>query len=251
MDPSHPTSQTNDVAKAATDKTKFRVFVFSKTAGYRHASIPAGIRGLEQLGASSGLFTVEASEDASLINYAHLSQFKVVIFLSTSGEFLNAEQIAGLRTYMSKGGAFVGIHCASAGMYTEPWYGEELVGAYFADHPAPQDGVFRVDKESKGHVIVSGYSDTGLPEFKWFDEWYNFKSNPRGKDGLTVLLSTDKSLFEGGTTGDDHPLAWCRELGEGGGRSFYTALGHFDEAYSDEGFMRHVLNGILWTARLA
>jgi type 1 glutamine amidotransferase len=49
--------------------------------------------------------------------------------------------------------------------------------------------------------------------------------------------------------GNDHPLAWCREFD--GGRSFYTALGHFDEAYQDEAFMKHVLNGILWAARLS
>jgi len=223
---------------------KFRVFVFSKTSGYRHDSIPAGISGLTHLGASTNLFTVEASEDTSLINAGHLSQFKAVIFLSTSGEFLTKEQLAGLKAYINDGGGFVGIHCASAGMYTEPWYGD-LVGAYFAGHPEPQQGIVKVEENNSDHVIVSEYQ---AGQFKWFDEWYNFTSNPRDK-GVTVLLSTDESQYEGGTMGSDHPLAWCREFD--GGRSFYTALGHFDEAYRDEGFMKHVLNGILWVARLA
>ncbi|KAI1811901.1 carboxylesterase-like protein [Poronia punctata] len=218
---------------------RFRIFVFSKTSAYRHDSIPAGIEGLKKLGASTNTFTVEASEDASLIDAGHLSQFKVVLFLSTSGEFLNKEQVAGLKTYINNGGGFVGIHCASEGMKSEPWYGE-LVGAYFTDHPKPQQGVVKV--ENPDHFIVSAYPS----EFQWFDEWYNFSRNPRNR--VTVLLSTDESVYQGGTMGSDHPLAWCREFD--GGRSFYTSLGHFDEAYQDEAFMKHVLNGILWTARL-
>ncbi|KAI1347806.1 carboxylesterase-like protein [Xylaria sp. FL0043] len=220
---------------------KFDVFVFSKTAGYRHASIPAGIKGLTDLGVSSGSFKVTASEDASLINAQFLSRFRVVVFLSTSGEFLTSEQLNGLKTYVNNGGGFVGIHCAAAGMYSEPWYGE-LVGAYFAGHPEPQGGVVRMEGENKGHVIVSGTPE----EMEWFDEWYNFKVNPRGK--VTVLLSIDEELYEGGTMGSDHPIAWCREFD--GGRTFYTALGHFDEAYRDKTFMTHLLKGILWAARV-
>ncbi|KAI0117931.1 carboxylesterase-like protein [Nemania sp. FL0031] len=218
---------------------KFRVFVFSKTAGYRHDSIPAGIEGLKQLGLSTDSFTVEASEDSALIDADFLSQFKTIVFLSTSGEFLTKEQLHELKTYISKGGGFVGIHCASAGMRSEPWYGE-LVGAYFTNHPEPQHSVVMV--ESKEHSIHSGLPE----EFPWFDEWYNFTCNPRDK--VTVLLSTDESRYDGGTMGSDHPLAWCREFD--GGRSFYTSLGHFDKAYQNEAFMTHVLNGILWTARL-
>jgi type 1 glutamine amidotransferase len=46
--------------------------------------------------------------------------------------------------------------------------------------------------------------------------------------------------------GDDHPLAWYQEFE--GGRSFFMALGHFDEAYEDEWFLGMVLRGVLWAA---
>lgn len=233
-------------------QNEFRVFVFTKTVAYRHTSIPAGIEALRRLGTSkTNPFTIEASEDASLINATYLSPFKAVVFLSTSGEFLTADQLAGLKRYVNAGGGFVGIHCASSGMRSEPWYGE-LVGAYFTRHPVPQRGVVRIehgnnDKGGQG-VVETGFEDLG-GEFAWFDEWYNFSWNPREKYGATVLLTADAESFEGGEMGADHPLAWCREFE--GGRSFYTALGHFDEAFGDERFMRHVLNGILWVARLA
>ncbi|KAI1454184.1 glycosyl hydrolase [Annulohypoxylon moriforme] len=217
---------------------KFAVFVFSKTAGYRHKSIPAGIESIKQLGILSDAFTVDSSEDSSLINVEKLSQYAVVIFLQTSGDFLGGEQLAALQTFVRSGGGFLGIHCAAAGMTKDPWYGE-LVGAVFTDHPEPQNSLVTV--ENSDHAIVAG-----LPEkLEWFDEWYNFDANPRAK--VTVLLSVDEGTYKGGKLGEDHPLAWCREFD--GGRSFYTALGHFDEAYSDPRFMGHILNGILWTAR--
>ncbi|KAI6083711.1 glycosyl hydrolase [Hypoxylon rubiginosum] len=217
---------------------KFSVFVLSKTASYRHKSIPAGIEGIRQLGISSNTFEADFSEDASLVSAENLSRHAVVIFLQTSGDFLDAEQLAGLQRYVRGGGGFVGIHCAAAGMTSVPWYGE-LVGAVFTDHPEPQSGVVAV--ENKDHVIVSG-----LPEkWEWFDEWYNFDANPRDK--VNVLLSIDEKTYKGGKLGEDHPLAWCREFD--GGRSFYTSLGHFDDAYVDREFMGHILKGILWAAR--
>ncbi|KAI1437430.1 carboxylesterase-like protein [Xylaria sp. CBS 124048] len=222
-----------------TSPDQFRVLVFSKTVSYRHDSIPAGIASLQRLGVSTGKFTVEASEDASFFHPDCLSQFKVLVFLSPSGECLQESELAALQTFINHGGGFVGIHCASAAMYSSPWYGE-LIGAFFTDHPEPQHAIVKVGDGQ--HAIVSAFPR----ECEWFDEWYNFAWNPRDK--VTVLLSTDESRYEGGTMGSDHPLAWCREFD--GGRSFYTALGHFDEAYEDERFMKHLLNGILWAARV-
>jgi len=219
---------------------QFKVFLFSKTSGYRHASIPAGIRAIEELGSKTDQFSVDTSEDASLITITNLAQYAIVVFLQTSGDFLNEEQLAALQTYVRSGKGFVGIHCAAAGLTNVPWYGE-LVGAHFTDHPQPQQGTLKV--EDRDHFITSR-----LPEdWPWFDEWYNFSSNPRQK--VDVLLSINEKEYEGGKLGGDHPLAWCREFE--GGRSFYTSLGHFDEAYDDTIFLSHLLNGILWVARKA
>src|SRR5918997_213284 len=53
---------------------QFSVLVFSKTAGFRHDSIPAGIAAIQQLGADNG-FTVVATEDAGAFNDANLARF--------------------------------------------------------------------------------------------------------------------------------------------------------------------------------
>ncbi|KAK4211311.1 trehalose utilization-domain-containing protein [Rhypophila decipiens] len=94
---------------------------------------------------------------------------------------------------------------------------------------------------------------------RWHDEWYNFVSHPRDKllssykDGttgnFTILLTVEESTYSGGKHGKDHPVAWCQEF-RTGGRCFYTALGHFDEAYGDPWFMGHLLGGIYWAAKV-
>src|SRR5690606_6749485 len=48
--------------------------------------------------------------------------------------------------------------------------------------------------------------------------------------------------YTGGTMGADHPIAWCQNYD--GGRSWYSALGHTAESYTDPLFQNHLLQGI-------
>ena len=50
-----------------------KVLVFSKTAGFRHDSIPQGIAAVQKLGTENG-FTVTATEDATAFTDANLAQ---------------------------------------------------------------------------------------------------------------------------------------------------------------------------------
>jgi len=72
------------------------------------------------------------------------------------------------------------------------------------------------------------------------DEWYNFRSNPRGT--AHVLAALDETTYSGGKMGYDHPIAWCQEID--GGRSWYTAMGHTVESYAEPLFRLHLLGGI-------
>ena len=90
----------------------FDVLVFSKTAGFRHDAIPAGIAAIQQLGAAND-FTVDATEDGGAFTDANLAKYEVVVFLSTTGDVLNADQQAAFERYIKAGGGFAGIHAAS------------------------------------------------------------------------------------------------------------------------------------------
>ena len=56
----------------------FSVLIFSKTAGFRHDAIPAGITAIQQLGTQNN-FTVEATEDAAQFTDTNLARFRAVI----------------------------------------------------------------------------------------------------------------------------------------------------------------------------
>ncbi len=214
----------------------FRVLVFSKTTGFRHASIPAGVAAIQQLGFAHN-FDVVATEDAAEFNAANLAQFEAVIFLLTTGEILDAGQQAALEQFIHNGGGWVGVHSAADTEYAWPWYGQ-LVGAYFQSHHAIQQGtVLALDRVHP--------STSPLPE-RWVrtDEWYNFQTNPRGT--VHVLATLDESTVVGGSMGHDHPISWCREFE--GGRTWYTALGHTAETYAELGFLAHLRGGIEWAA---
>ncbi|WP_020384954.1 ThuA domain-containing protein [Kribbella catacumbae] len=222
------------VSAPAAQAHTFNVLVFSKTAGFRHDSIPAGIEMIKQLGAQHE-FTVTATEDASTFTDAGLASYDVVVWLSTTGDVLNADQQAAFERYIRGGGGYAGIHAASDTEYDWPWYGD-LVGAYFDSHPEQQTATVQVP--DRGHL-----STKDLPQ-RWsrFDEWYNYRDNPRGD--VHVLATLDEKTYSpgAGAMGHDHPIAWCQNYQ--GGRAWYTGMGHTVESYADPAFRAHVLGGI-------
>ena len=210
---------------------KKKVLIFSKTAGFHHASIPTGIAAITKLGQEND-FDVDTTTDSQKFTYDNLKQYAAVIFLSTTGDVLNDAQQAEFEKYIHKGGGFVGVHAATDTEYDWPWYGN-LVGAYFLKHPEQQFAVL--------HVVDRNFIATkNLPaEWRRFDEWYNFKWMTTD---LHVLITIDEKSYKGGTMGDNHPMSWYHKYD--GGRSFYTELGHTDESYADPLYLGHLLGGI-------
>lgn len=253
-----------------------KVLVFTKTSGYRHASIEAGVQAIQTLADEHG-FEVVATEDSAHFTEENLQQYAAVVFLNTSGDALNNWQQADFQRYIEAGGGFVGIHSAAATEYGWPWYGR-LVGAWFDTHPEIQPGTVSVVGEE--HPATKG-----IPaDWKPTDEWYNYRPVPPSdkvivevpkplgntpeKDSLAklvnnvvpsaawtfdpkkgfleanvqVLLNLEESAYKGGNHGSNHPISWCHEFE--GGRAFYTGMGHGVDSYADPVFLRHLLGGI-------
>jgi type 1 glutamine amidotransferase len=214
-----------------------RILVFTKTTAFRHDSIPAGLSAVRELGAAHG-FAVDATEDAAAFTAGNLGRYAAVVFLNTSGTVFEAPHRAALEAYIGDGNGFVGVHGAADTEYDWPFYGE-LVGAWFLQHPAIQPARVVVEDRSHAATVHLG------PEWHRTDEWYSFRTNPRS--AVRVLASLDEASYQGGGMGD-HPITWCREVG--GGRAFYTALGHTVESYADDGFRALLVGGIRWAAGL-
>jgi len=214
----------------------YRVLVFSRTAGYRHDSIPAGITAIRELGTANG-FSVTAIENPALFTRRSLARYAAVVFLNTTGDVLDARQQSAFEAYIGAGGGFVGIHSAADTEYDWPFYGE-LVGAYFASHPAIQRATVKV--ADRAHAATAHLG----PTWQRRDEWYNYRTNARSN--AHVLATLDESTYRGGSMGADHPTAWCKEFR--GGRAFYTGGGHTAESYAEPDFRAHLLGAIRYAA---
>jgi type 1 glutamine amidotransferase len=214
----------------------FKVLVFSKTAGFRHDSIPSGIQAIRELGTAND-FAVDATEDSNAFTTANLAQYKAVVFLSTTGDVLNDNQQAAFQTYVDGGGGYVGVHAAADTEYNWPYYGQ-LMGAWFNSHPAIQQATVRT--EDRAHAATAHLGTT----WSRTDEWYNYRTNPR--PNVRVLQSLDEGSYSGGGMGD-HPITWCHP--QSSGRAFYTGLGHTQESYADPSFRALLLGGIRYTAK--
>jgi uncharacterized protein len=213
-----------------------RVLVLTATAGFRHGSIDTARQTLSALAARTGEFTVTATEDLSQITAARLQTVDVLMFVLTSGELaFDDSQKAAITGFVQNGGGFIGAHSATDTLYNWPDYGR-LVGAYFKEHPWVQDATVLVEDRVHPSTRALGAS------FRLNEEYYTFRDNPRAQ--VHVLLSLDAGSV--GTTGD-YPLAWSQTIGQG--RSFYTALGHFDATWNDPRFQEHIRGAINWVGK--
>lgn len=210
------------------------VLVFTKTTGFRHASIPAGVEAVKAVASELGL-DIEHTEDADVHAPDRLIDFRAVVWLSTSGDVLDELGRAALADYVTGGGGWFGIHNASNAEVSWPYF-RELVGARFIGHP-PGCADGRIEVKDAEHPATAH-----LPkEWHWNDEWYSFDRRPEGFD---VLLEVDEDSYDTAdlAMGAPHPLAWHRRLEAG--RCFYTALGHSESAYEDPTFLAHIKGGL-------
>jgi PKD repeat protein len=259
-----------NVLNAARDPSaRFRILIFSRTAGFRHSSIDEGIAALNLLGSQQAI-QVDEIEEPTLFTDEVLSRYDVVVFLSTTGDVLNPEQEAAFERFIRSGRGYVGIHSATDTEYRWTtivdqltglsWYGG-LTGGFFRNHPNGTPAATVVTEDAEHH------STRHLPA-RWprVDEWYNYQGpqspppnlNGGGNDysprnsGVHVLLTMDEATYNeadgsdgtGGTQNivDDHPISWCKLYD--GGRMWYTGMGHTEASYLEPAFMQHILGGL-------
>jgi type 1 glutamine amidotransferase len=231
-------------------KGKPRLLLFEKITGFRDpASVDAASAALRAMAERNGWALVE-TDKAGAITPGMLKQIDAVIWNNVSGDVLTLTQRRALQTYIEHGGGFVGIHGAGGDpVYFWTWYVDTLIGARFAGHPmAPQFQDARLTIEAGGSPVGQDLA----PGWTMNDEWYSFKTNPRAP-GVHVIATLDETTYTpqgwGGEDlrmGRDHPIAWTRCIGRG--RSFYSAIGHRPETYSEPHHVRLLEQAIVWAA---
>ncbi len=222
---------------------QLKVLVFTKTNGYRHASISQGLKMLYDQSPKQN-WIITATEDASLFTNDFLSDFDVVVFLNPTGDAIEEQGQKAFENFIKMGKGFVGIHAAADFEYEWPFYGN-LVGGYFKIHPPAQEATVVFEKFD--HPAMKPFE--GMKSYTTFDEWYTFKKNPR--PNVNVLAHVDESTIKKYDNEEwkmgDHPIIWWHEMD--GTRAFYTGFGHTAEAFQDEKVMEHIKNAINWAGK--
>jgi hypothetical protein len=164
-----------------------------------------------------------------------------VLALFTIGETpWSEEQRAAITDGVRSGRlALLGVHAATDACRAWDDYGI-LLGGRFDGHPWTT--TFDVEVLDRTHPSVGHLGD----RFAWHDEVYLFKDV---RPDAHVLLRVadgqlDMSVPGARTPPAGFPLAWC--FVEGGGRVFYSSLGHFPGAWETPSYLRHLAGGLSW-----
>ncbi|MEX1114867.1 MAG: ThuA domain-containing protein [Akkermansiaceae bacterium] len=244
-----------------------KLLVFSKTNGFRHASIATGKIALAEMGKTTGAFEVTISDDLENFEAARLGQFDAVCFLSTTMnvflphpkelEKLSDEEKAAasqretllkgnLMEFIKSGKGFVGIHAATDTCYEWKEYGK-MINGYFDGHPwnANTPVSIKVEPGQENHPLVAMFEGNNI-EFP--EEIYQLK-DPYDSKAVHMLLrldteKTDMTLKGIKRTDGDFGISWARPWEKG--RVFYSSLGHNHEIYWEPKVLRHFLAGIQW-----
>ena len=229
-----------------------RVLVFSMTLGFRHAVIPEGNATIAMMGASTGRYNVDISENPQDLTAANLASYDAVVFHSTAGKTpLTDQQRAEFVRFAACGGGFVGIAMALDSNYAWPEY-TELVGGNVVTHPLTEnhEPPTRVVVTDPDHPITApAFGDER--DFPTTEELYLTRMDPRRLPTVRPLLSLDVSTISDEIQkGPDAfpawaPVAWT-SIFRGKGRSYYNGFGHGDLSWDQPWFRQMIHEGIQW-----
>jgi hypothetical protein len=224
------------------------LLIFDKITGFRDtASVEAAEAALRAMAERRGWY-IAFTNNGAVFSHKQLARYDAVIWNNVSGDALTLPQQKAFKAYLARGGGFAGIHGSGGDFfYAWPWYADTLIGARFLGHPdSPPLQAARVVVDDPKNAIVSGLG----VDWTMTEEWYSFRASPR-LTGAHILVRLDEATYNPVMHGTDirmgdHPVAWTRCVGNG--RSFYTALGHRPESYSEPHSIELLEKGVAWAA---
>lgn len=244
-----------------------KLLVFSKTNGFRHASIATGRIALTEMGRKTGAFEATFTEELDQFEADKLAQYDAVLFLSTTQNVLGPKPDAlkkmseaerktaaetetrlqtNLMNFIKSGHGFIGIHAATDCCYNWEEYGK-MINGFFDGHPwtANVNVSVKVEPGQEKHPLVAMFQGRNV-EFP--EEIYQFKA-PYDSKAVHMLLRLDTEKTDMTRPGikrtdGDFGISWARHWEKG--RVFYTSLGHNHHIYWNDKVVRHYLAGIQW-----
>jgi putative membrane-bound dehydrogenase-like protein len=163
------------------------------------------------------------TEDLDALSLTNLKRYDALLVYANIDAIAPAQDQA-IIDYVTQGGGFVPLHCASFCFRNSDRY-VALVGAQFKSHGT---GVFRTKVVAPDHPVMQGFT----PFESWDETYVHTHHNEQGRTVLEMR--------------ENEPWTWVRT--EGKGRVFYTAWGHDERTWSNPGFQDLVERGIRYAA---
>jgi hypothetical protein len=221
-----------------------QVLVYSKPSGFKHGSIPTGIKALrimaEMTKAFEATFTLETKE----FTKEGLSKYDMIIFNNCTHvqkAFTEPAQREAILGFIKSGKAFAGFHSASDGGMPQWQEYTDMIGGCFAGHPWGAGGKWPFFIEDKKHPVNKAFVNN---EFMFSDEIYQYKGYDRSNLRILIGLDSVKSGKKGNSKTNDYPVSWIRSYGKG--RIFYSNFGHNKATWWTPFLLQHFLDGIQW-----
>lgn len=223
-----------------------RVLMVTQSVGYRHGSVtrnegalaPAEIA-MIQLGKQSGKFRVDCTQDAaSDFTRDNLRNYDIVMFYTTGALPISQPDLDYfLNTWLkTKGHGVLGFHSATDTFKEyEPFW--DMIGGSFNGHPWGSKTTVTISIHEPDHPLMQPFGE----EFVIRDEIYQYRHWQPKK--VRVLMSLDMEKCE--PSKPYHvPVAWVKSYGEG--RMYYSNLGHNNETWTNEAFLKSIAVGVDW-----
>jgi type 1 glutamine amidotransferase len=174
-----------------------------------------------------------------------------LVFISARRRTPPKEQLDALRAHVAAGKPVVGIRTAShafalrdrkplaAGLNSWPELDALVLGGHYTGHyGAGPKAALTVAPGAKDHAILRGVDLSLL-----VSNGSLYKNIPLAASTTPLLLGTISGQ-------PSEPVAWTNVARAGGGRVFYTSLGHPAD-FENPAFQKLLLNGICWTLDIA
>lgn len=220
-----------------------KVLIFSGSTGFRHDSIPAADAAIKGIATKLG-YGADVSEDPAVFSKENLAQYKAIVLVSNTtdpkkpeSEYLTGDRKDALLAFLKDGKGVLGVHAAADSHHHSGWYGE-MIGGYFEHHPKGTPTGTLTVADAK-HPATAKLPKTITRS----EEWYYYKDfNPL----VHLLITVDPKTIgpPGETDVNPNPNTWYHSFG--GGRVFYTGLGHTADSYQEPYLVDLLTGGLRW-----
>ncbi len=205
---------------------------------------------LTDLAASTGLFTVDTTQDVANDLTREAVDNHDIMFFYTTGNLPIKDDV---RDYLfqewvkQKGHGFIGTHSAADTYHNyEPYW--EMLGGTFDGHPWGSGSTVTVSVHDTEHPVSKPWGK----EFTIQDEIYCFKHWQPEKVHVLMSLDLDKTSlpdqYVKRAKPEIVPIAWVKNYGEG--RVCHMSLGHREDVWTNPTYQASLVGAIKWIAGL-